>query len=93
MKSDFDTFPCIRLLNMIDMSNNFLLEHTLSNSNRKDNCNTCTDCLRNYTHLFHTRIYNHTFIRCIIHYIILFFSLFVLYTKYIKQINLNYKNE
>jgi hypothetical protein len=72
MKPDFDTFPCIRFRNTIYMLNNVLWEHMLSNSNKKDSCNTCTVCLCNYTNFFHTRIYNRTFVCCIIHYIIIF---------------------
>lgn len=62
MKSDFDTFPCIRFRNTIYMSNNFLLEHKLSNSNKTDSCNRCIVWLRNYMNRFHRRIYNHTFV-------------------------------
>jgi hypothetical protein len=62
MKSDFDTFPCIRFQNMIYMLNNFLWEHMLLNSNKKDNCNTCTVGLHSYMTHFDRRIYNRTLV-------------------------------
>ena len=45
------------------------------------------------THICFTRALIITHLFVVLYIILFFFSLFFLYTKYIKQINLNYKNE